>query len=285
VTRRVRAVEGLSLRTRLPRDLTWMLAACLALSAAVTAWSPDRGLGVGWDAHAYWMAWRGGMYDAAPATQDAFLYSPAFAQAIWPFAQLPWPMFCALFILLAAGGIAWLVAPTGWRWAPALWIACLPEILSGNIYWALAVCTVLGFRFPALWAVAALTKITPTLGPGWFLARGQVGRAATAVLAVLGVALVSYLATPDLWHQWIDFLASNIGSTAGSVGARLFPGPLVRVPIAIALVVWASRSNRVWLLPVAMVLASPVIGLGTFALLTAIPRLRALSTSPADVAP
>jgi hypothetical protein len=270
-------VEELSLRTRLPRDLTWMLAACLALSAAVTAWSPRHGLGLGWDAHAYWAAWQGGMYDGAPATKDAFLYSPAFAQAVWPVAQLPWPLFCALFVVISAIGIAWLVAPTGRQWAPALWLACLPETLSGNIYWALAMAAVLGFRFAGAWALAALTKITPALGPVWFIARGELRRAAVSVGTTVSLGALSYLLAPDLWQQWFDFLRSNLGVTTGSVGSRLFPGPVVRVPIAIALTAWAARTDRVWVLPVTMVLASPVIGLGTFALLTAIPRLRATS--------
>ena len=38
----------------------------------------------------------------------------------------------------------------------------------------------------------------------------------------------------------------------------------------------AARTDRPWLVPVAMVLASPVVGWGTFALLAAIPRLRGL---------
>ena len=63
--------------------------------------------------------------------------------------------------------------------------------------------------------------------------------------------------------------------------AIVFP-LVVRFPLALALAVVAARTNRAWLLPVAMVLASPVVGWGTFALLAAIPRLRqACEASPA----
>ena len=48
----------------------------------------------------------------------------------------------------------------------------------------------------------------------------------------------------------------------------------MRLPIALAVAVFAARTDRRWLLPVAMLLACPVVGWGSFALLAAIPRLR-----------
>ena len=58
------------------------------------------------------------------------------------------------------------------------------------------------------------------------------------------------------------------------------PFPLaVRFPLALVVAVVAARTDRPWLLPVSMVLASPVVGWGTFALLAAIPRLRGLGGS------
>ena len=50
----------------------------------------------------------------------------------------------------------------------------------------------------------------------------------------------------------------------------------VRFPLALVVVVVAARTDRPWLVPVSMVLASPVVGWGTFAMLAAIPRLRGL---------
>jgi hypothetical protein len=46
----------------------------------------------------------------------------------------------------------------------------------------------------------------------------------------------------------------------------------------------AARTDRPWLVPVSMVLASPVVGWGTFAMLTAIPRLRGLGGSSSATA-
>jgi hypothetical protein len=44
----------------------------------------------------------------------------------------------------------------------------------------------------------------------------------------------------------------------------------------------AARTDRRWLLPVAMLVASPVVGWGSFALLAAIPRLRGMASSDLD---
>ena len=72
---------------------------------------------IGVDSHAYWMAARHPetWYTSAPGYRDAFLYSPAFAQALWPLGQLPWPAFQAVWIAAQVGVLAWLLAPWGWR--------------------------------------------------------------------------------------------------------------------------------------------------------------------------
>jgi hypothetical protein len=75
----------------------------------------------------------------------------------------------------------------------------------------------------------------------------------------------------------VHFLRDSAGDSNGFVyltpAAIYFP-LLARLPIALALVVFAALTERRWLVPVCMVLASPVVGWGTFALLAAIPRLR-----------
>ena len=83
--------------------------------------------GIGWDAHAYYVAWSGDLYDHAPGTLDAYNYSPLFAQVIWPLTHLPWPVFCALFIGAAAARIAWLVRPLPLPLAVGMWLFCTPR--------------------------------------------------------------------------------------------------------------------------------------------------------------
>ena len=50
-------------------------------------------------------------------------------------------------------------------------------------------------------------------------------------------------------------------------------GPVVRFPLAVVLVAWGARKERPWTLPVGMLLATPVIGLGSFTILAALVRL------------
>ncbi len=238
--------------------------------------------GVGWDAHAYYVAWQGTLYDVPPGTKDAYNYSPLFAQVVWPLTHLPWPVFCALFVGAAAIGIAWLVKPLSMPMAVAMWIFCLPEILSGNIFWLLALCTVAGFTRGAPWCVAAFTKIVPCLGPIWFLVRGEWRRLGAFVAVAVALGAVSVGLDPSLWRQWLDFLVDNSSTTPG-IG---FIPPLVyRLPVGLVLLVFAARTDRRWLVPVCMLVVSPVVGEGTFALLAAIPRLLHPKETDTDPAP
>jgi len=54
----------------------------------------------------------------------------------------------------------------------------------------------------------------------------------------------------------------------------VLPVPLVvRLPAAIGLLIWAARTDRAWLLPVAILLGLPAIRVGSLALLLAVPPL------------
>jgi hypothetical protein len=260
------------LRRRLPA-----LALCMLLAAVglIETWAHLEQGGPGWDARAYWDAWRGAMYDGSVGDPGHYLYSPAFAQVVWPLAQTTWPLFLGVFVAINAVGLAWLLRPLPLTLAVPLWLAASQEILSGNIFIPMAIVAVLGMRRPHLWAFVALTKITPALGPVWFAVRREWSAVAKAVAATLAVAAVSYAVAPGLWHQWVTFLADQAGLSDGPIGYAFIPGPLFRIPLALLLVVWAARTDRVWVLPVAMVLATPFIWNGAFTLLAAIPRLRA----------
>lgn len=252
------------------RALAWVGSLIFAW-LSVTLVATELGFGV--DSHAYWSAWRGEMYDAAPATRDAYLYSPAFAQLLWPLAQLPWQAFAVIWALGATAAIVWLAAGAGRTWAVPLFLLGTFEILTGNVNWVLAVVAVLGLRLPGAWTVALLTKVTPALGPIWFLARGEWRQLFTAIAWAATVIALSVTISPDLWRQWGDFLTTHAGSGSGQVGSALLPPLWVRLPAVVALVVWGARTDRVWTLPVGMALSSPVSGIGQLVVLLAIPRL------------
>ena len=139
---------------------------------------------------------------------------------------------------------------------------------------------VVGFSHASAWCVAAFTKVLPCVGPVWFLARGEWRRLASFARDRPRAARGLGAHQPSgAWLDWVDFLRTSAGDSSGLVylSPVAIPFPLaVRFPLALVVVVVAARTDRPWLVPVSMVLASPVVGWGTFALLAAIPRLRGL---------
>lgn len=213
------------------------------------------------------------MYTTGPMTTDAFLYSPAFAQAIWPAAQLPWPVFAVVGTFGLGAALAWLLAPLGRRWSIPLWLAGLPEITSGNVFILLALTAVLGFRRPDLWVFAALTKVTVCVGPVWFLVRQDWRRLAWSALAIAVVVAVSAFVSPALWTGWLHFLILHATDVSAPLGASVLPPAAVRIPLGLAFLIWAALKNKTWGIPVAMLVCAPVLWLGSLTLLAAIPRL------------
>ncbi|MGZ4352637.1 MAG: glycosyltransferase 87 family protein [Gaiellaceae bacterium] len=273
-------LELTPLRLRALRHGTWIGAALFGLSAVAAAATGHAGD----DSHAYWAAWRHGVYFAGPGEHDAYLYSPAFAQLIRPLTLLPWPVFFFLWAAAATAIYAWLLAPLGRTWALPLLLMCLPEIVCGNVFPYFALVLVLGFRYPAAWAFPLLLKVTPAVGFVWFGVRREWRRFAIALGTAAAIAAVSYVAAPHLWTEWVRLLVHPDQFTDP---ARVTSGPLLHipprvvlfagVPLSLGLTAYAARTNRPWLLPFAMVLASTVFWLNVFAVLTAIPRLAASS--------
>ncbi|MFL6089548.1 MAG: glycosyltransferase 87 family protein [Aeromicrobium sp.] len=269
-------MRQISIRDRLPYDAAWAAACVMAL---FTLYDLSTG-GFGYDCRAYWLAARHIDYSLGPGEPNAFLYSPAFAQVLSPFGHLPFPAFATLMSVAATAGIWWLLAPLSLRLRIPILIACSYEITSGNVFWALAISAVLGQRFAGAWVVPALTKITPCLGPVWFAARGEWRRLAIFCGCLAVVVGVSVAANTAAWVDWTSFLAHR--SHGGYTGA--LPVPLaVRVVIAVAVTVLAARTDRVWLLPVGMAMATPVFAFAALTMLCAIPRLRAMQREAAGV--
>ncbi len=259
-------------RLRAVRHALWLVAVPYALLFLVGAFDGIAGF----DAHAYWAAWSNGLYSAAPEQRDAYLYSPAFAEAIWPLSLLPWAVFYGLWIAGTATTFAWLLAPLGKRWALPLFILIIPEIVVGNIWGLLALVVVVGLRYPAAWTFPLLTKITPAVGPIWFAVRREWRAFAISVGLALGVALASAAFAPHLWVEWVRLLVhpDQYTNPNREPATSLVHVPLFfRLPIAGALTVFAARTNRRLMLPFAMVLASPVFAASTFQILAALPRM------------
>jgi Glycosyltransferase family 87 len=231
----------------------------------------------GFDAHAYYSAWtHGSLYHAPPEKLGAYLYSPAFAQAIRPLTLFPWPVFCALWLTAIAVAYLWLLAPLALRWRLPLLIIIFSFDSAGNVWALFALVIVFGLRRPALWAFPALTKVTPVLGPVWFATRKEWRSLAIAVGAILAIVAVSAAASPHLWAEWFHFLRTTHPSTGIAAPSTLLPTPVILgigLPIAIGLTIYAARRDLPWLLPVAMVFAMPILAGQALFVLTAVPRL------------
>jgi hypothetical protein len=77
--------------------------------------------------------------------------------------------------------------------------------------------------------------------------------------ATLAIALVSYVATPDLWQQWASMLRADLALAITGSAPYLPIALWVRLPPAILLVVWGARRDHSWTVAVAVTLALPTI--------------------------
>jgi hypothetical protein len=225
------------------------------------------------DAHAYWAVPLDDLYGAAKAGgADAYLYAPAFAQALAPFKALPWAVFAGLWLLFMA---LCLVAIAGvWAILVAFIPPVLIELQAGNIHLPLAVAVGLGLRLPASWAFVLLTK--PTLGVGllWFVVRREWRHLAIALGATALVAAASFAIAPGAWPAWIDALIVNAGHPiAPDYNGVIHIPLLLRLPVAAALVIWGAWTDRRWTVGVATTLALPILWINGLAVLLAIPLL------------
>lgn len=218
------------------------------------------------DARGYWIAWEGGLYDIPWGEYEAYVYSPAFAQVLWPLTLLPWPVFAAAWTAAAIGCLFWMRVP---------WMIAFPgvidDILRGNIHVFLAAMVVLGLRWSAAWSFGIFTKVTPGIGMAWFAVRRQ-WRALAIGLAVPAVIFaISFAFSSALWLEWFDLLAANTGETAR---IQVIPLPLVvRLPVGVGLVVLAAWTKRAWILPIGIMVGLPNVWTSSTALLAAVPAL------------
>jgi hypothetical protein len=239
------------------------------------------------DAFAYWTTRDGDFYHAAQTGQiGAYLYSPAFAQALAPLVVLPIAWFTALWTAVNLAALWWLVGRLA---LPSLLFLPIPfEIISGNVHLLYAVAIVVGFRYPATWALMLLTKITPGVGLVWFLVRREWRALILAVGVTAAVVAVSVALDTGAWNEWIAILRADLGGAGlaafQTVGWYL-PVPLLpRLALALLITIVAAWTDRRWLIPFAVALALPVVWLNGLALLAACVRLASQREPALDAA-
>jgi hypothetical protein len=207
------------------------------------------------DAYAYWSTRNGISYDESTVgVLGSYLYSPAFGHLLAPLTWLPWNAFNAIWTAMNVA-IVWALLG---RWS-ILALAFLPisfELVAGNVHLLYALVAVVGLRYPAIWLIPFALGVT-----------------AAVVIASLVIA-------PDAWRQWVALMVASEAAPTNTPGFFI-PIPLpLRLGAAAALVVWGARTDRTWVLPVAMALALPLLWLNGLAVLAALgPSIRRWLTS------
>jgi hypothetical protein len=227
--------------------------------------------GTGQDARCYWQA--------AQLTDPylhsdwndpiAYVYSPAFLQVLAPLTALPWQAFMAAWTALLLVTVRFLTGPRLLA-AGLLFPFTAMEIAGGNISLLLAAAIVLGFRWPATWSLVLLTKVTPGIGLLWFAVRREWRALAIAFGATAVIVAVSFAVAPDTWREWVDVVQRNVAAGKSGTWASLPVPLLIRLPIAVAIVVWGARTDRRWTVPVASMIALPALWYGGLSMLLAV---------------
>ena len=213
------------------------------------------------DANIFWTAAQSAHYYGTTWGADAgsfYVYPPPLAQLL---GLIPWLVFVVVWMTLLFVGF-WFA--TRWWGLPVLGggvgagillghphIFANPILLTlvGNPQVLLAAAIVVGFRWPAAWALVLLTKIAPGIGLLWFAVRGEWRSLGIALGATALIAGVSFVLAPGAWGDWLRFAVANAGTPS--------PQPVVQVPFALriatsaALIVWGARTNRRWTVPIA----------------------------------
>ena len=184
------------------------LVAVIWVAIVVFAEPFGRLWGTGQDAYCYWFPSLADPYARSDWTDPiAYVYSPAFLQLLEPIRALPWQAYVAVWTAILLGAVFVL---TGRKWFAVGVVLGLMELAGGNIHLLLAAAMVLGFRWPATWALVLLTKITP--GIGLLVVRGP-RRMAAAVHRAGGDGAhrgrVVRDACPTPGSQWVGVLTRD----------------------------------------------------------------------------
>jgi Glycosyltransferase family 87 len=250
------------------------LVVALGVGALAASWAGivyfaepwGRLAGSGMDAICYWLPTLSNPYlNSNWNDQIAYPYSPAFLQLLEPIRVLPWQVFMAVWAAILMAAMTYLTGPRLILLGLAFF--GLMEIWGGNIELLVALAIVLGFRWPAAWSFVLLTKITPGIGLLWFAVRREWRSLTIAAAATAAVVAGSFVLMPDAWRAWPQVLASNVGKN-GTWAAVPVPFA-VRLPFAVALVVWGARTDHRWTVPVSAMLALPALWYGGLSIMLA----------------
>jgi hypothetical protein len=191
----------------------------------------------------------------------AYRYAPTFLDFITPLRLLPWEIFAAAWV--AAHVAVLLYLRLGWM---LILPPVMEDVLWGNtsLFLGLIVALIVTRRAAPLWAAVILTKVTPGVAMAWHAARREWNQLVVATAVTAALVAVGLATDPGLWLGWFDSLATGPDTYA----ATAYTAPLLpRLVAAAVLAAVAGRLNRAWLLPVAVLIATPGLWPHSFAIL------------------
>ena len=226
--------------------------------------------GIGGDAHAYWAADLAHPYRHSTVdTLDAYLYSPAFLQAIAPLRLLPFALFFAVLTIAEAATLIWLAGPVVAAIAliPTPFSPVFTDMWFGNISVLIAGFVAISLRRPAAWSFVLLTKVTPGVGTLWFVGRRDWRALSLVVGATLAIVLVSVaLGGIQPWVEWFSNLIANAALPPPDRAVHL-PPLAIRLVLAAAVALVAGWRKWPAALPVVVILSVPVFWFGSLSVL------------------
>lgn len=249
-------------RIRMARDALTVL----GIVAAVTYWwYLTSGGGLPVDVHAYWAADPNDLYVHGPGpADDAYLYAPTFEFLVGWWRGIPFEVYAAIWRAILLVILVYLAGP--FTLFAMLTVPVASEINAANIQIPLALAVVAGFRWPAAWAFVLLTKISPGVGLLWFVLRREWRSLAIAIGVTVALAVLSFALTPRAWFEYVTLLTSH---PAPSVAPYYLP-LWVRLPFAIAFVVFGALTDRRWAVVVGSTIALPVYWITSSAMLVGV---------------
>lgn len=221
--------------------------------------------GRAWPAHDAAMYWDAAhrLGDLYPETWGHLTYAspPPIAQAFSLLTWLPWPLMLIGWQVLLWGSLWYATRPFTLPVIAVGFVGLATGIpihgpvsivLIGNAGMLMTAAVVATIRHPAANAVAALTKLGPSIALLW---HAKTPRAfAVGAGVTLAAFAVSFALTPAAWLEWFVFVRDNTGHSP--VGELAVPF-VVRAPVGIAVVLVATWRERPWLVPIGAGLALP----------------------------
>lgn len=250
----------------------FLAGAIFAISQGLAAGSSTA---VVYDAHAYWIA--GGSDHPYAATIASgfddtvnpfkYRYPPPLAQVFVVLHLVPWPIVAGLWVGLSF--VVFLLLSGRWALLLLLFPPTLGELWFGNVNLLIALAIVVGMRWPAAWAFVLLTKMTPGIGLLWFAVRREWRALGIAIGATVLVAAVSFVLAPGWWFEFRDAMTVQAGAAIDVPPLAVQISLPIRLVAAALLVVYAARTDRAWLVPVAATIAAPALWGNVFVILIA----------------